>query len=538
MDTHKPIALLKISEDEKRLVESQLEIILASTYFNSAKQMQRFLGYIVEKTLAGEGNLLKQYTIGVEALELPDDFDSDINPIVRIVGGRVRKRLKEFYDETENNKIVITIPKGNYTPEFIRYSENTLTVETELDIENGEIETSSGPKIALVSFTDITQSKLCNHLITLATDCLAKELSNFVLSKYIVFNPFSDKSKSSSVYRKINADYKLYLYMQELPNGKCELLCRLTDVNEEIVWSESYVINSEVPLLEQENILARIITMIVDMHQGKLLLDWARVLLLNKDNIPDKYKVFAFYRQFYDNLNPETLKKAIEVCESALERNADDVIANFLLSDLCRRDYIHGFNILESPLNKGFQYAERAIHLRQDSHEAHFTLGQILFYQGDWDRSLEEFRITRSINQFNAVIEYACGFFFCLMNKWDDGLPLVKKAMNMSNHYPSWYHMIISLGYYRKEKYQDALTEAEKIVTAGLTLGSITRCIAYAQLGYFLKAKNELKEIVAQIPDFEKNGKSFITRFLFNPELSQNIWEGVEIAIKGNAKPV
>ena len=189
METDKLIVVSEISEDEKQLVESQLEIILASTYFNSAKQMQRFLEYVVEKTLAREGRLLKQYTIGIEALELPDDFDSDSNPIVRIIGGRVRSRLKEFYDNTDNNKIVITIPKGHYTAEFNRHSENTETIKAEPYIEKEEIEASSGPKIALVSFSDVTQSTASNRLLLRATDCLAKELSSFVLSKFIIFQP-------------------------------------------------------------------------------------------------------------------------------------------------------------------------------------------------------------------------------------------------------------------------------------------------------------------------------------------------------------
>ncbi|MEH6455053.1 MAG: hypothetical protein V7749_01900 [Cocleimonas sp.] len=532
MEADKRLVPSEMSEEEKQLVENQLATILASIYFNSAKQMKHFLEYVVKKTLVGEGKLLKQYTIGVEALDLPDDFDSDSNPVVRIMGGRVRKRLNEFYNNTDDNKVVITIPKGTYTPDLIRCSVNSNFNRTDFKRESAEIEASSGPKIALVSFTDVTQSKLSNRLLLRTTDCLAKELSNFVLTKFVVFNPYSDKCESSSMHQEIDSVYRLYLYMQDLTKGKYELLCRLTDVKEEVVWSESFEIQSEIPLLDQENIFARIITTIVDIHQGKLLLDWARVLLLNKDNIPDKLKVFAYYRQFYDTLNSETLAKAIEAGESSLERNSDDVIANILMSDLCRRDYVHNFNLIESSLDKGLRYAERAIHLRQDSHEAHFTLGQILFSQGEWDRCLEEFRITRSINKFNAVIEYACGFFFCLMNRWDEGLPLVKKAMNMSNNYPSWYHMILSLAYYREEKYKKALMEAEKIVAPGLMNGCIFRCIAYTQLGDNIKAKRELKEIAAQNPDFEKNGKSIIVRFLGNTEISQKVWDGIQMAIK------
>ena len=43
-----------ITGEEIRLVENQLKSILASNYFKSPKQMQRFQKYIVEQTAAGE----------------------------------------------------------------------------------------------------------------------------------------------------------------------------------------------------------------------------------------------------------------------------------------------------------------------------------------------------------------------------------------------------------------------------------------------------------------------------------------------------
>jgi len=321
--------------------------------------------------------------------------------------------------------------------------------------------------------------------------------------------------------------------MQELSNEKYELICRLTDVNEEVVWSEIFVISSEVPLLDQENILSRIITVIADIHQGKLYVDWARKLMLNKDNIPDKFQAGAYYRQYHDDPNDETFTKAVEVCEKALERNPNDIMANILLSELCRLDYIYRYNLIDSPLDKGVQYAKKATHLNPESHRAHFTLGRILFTQGDQDRSLDELFHARSRCRFNASIEYGCGFYLCAMERWDEGLPMVKRAMGMSKDYPSWYCMITSLALFIRGNYQEAAAEAEKIITPGIAHGPMARCIAYAKLGDIVTAKKELKELAIRIPKLEKNGKATLIRFFGNEKLAEQIWEGVEIAIKG-----
>jgi len=533
METDKPIVLSEISEDEKRLVESQLETILASTYFNSAKQMRRFLEYIVDKTLAGEGSLLKQYTIGIDALELPEDFDSVSNPIVRIMGGRVRNRLKEFYDNTDNNKIVITIPKGSYTPQFNRNPENTASIKPDRRIKDKEVETSTGPTIALVSFTDKTQSNLSNRLTLQVTNKLAQKLSNLVLITVSVYNSYADKSKARKVYQEIESDYKLYLCIQELPNEKHELLCRLSGVNAEILWSENYYIKTKIALDEQEGIFANLITQIIDTDQGKLHSDWSRKLLLNKDSIPDKFQAVAYYWQYHDNLNDDTFTKAVEICEKALERNSNDIIAIILLCDLCRVDYIYRYNLIDTPLDKGVQYAKKAIHLRPDSQAAHFVLGRMLYTQGDRDRGLEELFRARDLGHYNAHVEYVCGFYLCAMERWDEGIPMVNRAMSMSENYPSWYNMITSLAFYIKGNYQEAIIEAEKIMAPSIAYGPMARCIAYAKFGDIDKAKNELKELAIRMPKLEKNGRATLIRYFGNEKLAEKIWEGVEIAIKG-----
>ena len=55
-------------------------------------------------------------------------------------------------------------------------------------------------------------------------------------------------------------------------------------------------------------------------------------------------------------------------------------ICKVLYADYCRRDYVYGFGVIDAPLKTGKKCAQDAVRLRPDSHEAHFVLGQILFY--------------------------------------------------------------------------------------------------------------------------------------------------------------
>ncbi len=108
-----------MTDDKVARIENQLSKIVNSPHFKSAKKMRKFLTFVVEKALEGKGTHLKQYTIAVEALDFADDFDSDTNPAVRIMAGRVRERLEKYYEnEGVNDSLVIKMAKGQYSINF------------------------------------------------------------------------------------------------------------------------------------------------------------------------------------------------------------------------------------------------------------------------------------------------------------------------------------------------------------------------------------------------------------------------------------
>ncbi len=527
METGIPIDLSNISEEDKTLIESQLHIILTSTYFHSAKQMKRFLEYIVKKTLIGEGTLLKQYTIGVEALGLPDDFDSETNPSVRIMGGRVRSRLRDFYIDTKESKILIEIPKGTYTPKF-SYYDGTNTTNNKNYGANQTLKTSSGPSIALVSYTDRNQSKKSNRFLLQTVDSLIEKFSRFLLCKSSVYNPYSDKNDPYIKGKNLNEDYSLSLYVQELANDQYELLCRFAKIgSKQILWSETYQLDNEHPIKNQDNIIRKIIADIVDIHLGRMQLDWARNLLLDKENIPNEFKVLAFYRQYYDTLNLQTFSEAIAECDAALERNPSDIIANIIYADLCRRDFVYSFNQIGASLEKGIKSAEKVTHLQPDSSDGHFVLGQLLFSQGEWDRSKDEFYKAREITSYNSALQYAIGYYFCLMEMWDEGLILVNKSIDTSSAHPSWFHMPKALFLYDQAKFKESLAEARKILAPNIPLGPIMRSVCHAQLGEINKAKIEYKELLNRLPTIETKGRETMYRLFGNKELSEKICDGL-----------
>jgi hypothetical protein len=100
-------------------VRQELSRTLASHEFRSSKRSQDFLRYVVENTLQGHGDMLKERTIGIEVFGRPTSYDPSDDATVRVKAGEVRKRLGLYYsDQGSHNPVRIELPSGTYVPEF------------------------------------------------------------------------------------------------------------------------------------------------------------------------------------------------------------------------------------------------------------------------------------------------------------------------------------------------------------------------------------------------------------------------------------
>jgi hypothetical protein len=68
---------------------------------------------------SGEGDQIKEYSIALDVFGRRDNFDQDIDSIVRVQANRLRKRLAAYYSgEGAEHPLHITIPVGQYVPVF------------------------------------------------------------------------------------------------------------------------------------------------------------------------------------------------------------------------------------------------------------------------------------------------------------------------------------------------------------------------------------------------------------------------------------
>jgi TolB-like protein len=117
----------ELSPERMGLVRYHLEEVITSHAFAGSKRAQDFLQLIVGHALAGQFDCLRERMIGAEMFGRPIDYDTANDSVVRVKATEVRKKLAQYYLETEKEPAIrIELPSGSYVPRFY-FSPSTST---------------------------------------------------------------------------------------------------------------------------------------------------------------------------------------------------------------------------------------------------------------------------------------------------------------------------------------------------------------------------------------------------------------------------
>ncbi len=108
-----------VGEGDVVRVRETLRHILKSAPFRGTRQCQSLLTWVVEHTLAGEGDQLRERVIGTEVFGRSPGYEPSDDSIVRVRAAEVRKRLAQYYQSSGGDEFVrIEIPPGSYRAVF------------------------------------------------------------------------------------------------------------------------------------------------------------------------------------------------------------------------------------------------------------------------------------------------------------------------------------------------------------------------------------------------------------------------------------
>ena len=104
---------------QKEAILRELESILSSPFFRTSNRSKQFLSYVVQHTLEGSQEPLKERTIGAKLFQRPAGYSTGDDPVVRVQAGEVRRRLEQYHHAAVSpSPVRIELPVGSYAPEF------------------------------------------------------------------------------------------------------------------------------------------------------------------------------------------------------------------------------------------------------------------------------------------------------------------------------------------------------------------------------------------------------------------------------------
>jgi TolB-like protein len=341
--------------------------------------LSRFLQFVVEETLAGRETELKEYIIALKVLSRRPDFNPQVDPIVRIHAGRLRRTLNEYYgQEGKDDDLVISIPKGAYIPVFHGRSLSSPGADGEsamVSVPRKRITVAvlpfinTGGDTAGVAFAD----GLADHISTELTRYSELSVISYYSCRSII-GRISDLKEAGLI---LDAKYMLTGTVQhEQERLRIRVQLTLAETREQI-WANTYESRSTASQLfeVQDEIVWKVVSETAG-HYGAISRNMAR--LPPQTNITDLgiYNAIFWYYHFVGDLTEEMFYKAENAMCKAVSTDPAYALGWAVLGEIFTGGYFMGYksHIAQNQLEQAVAYGKKALRIDPTCQHAYQTI--------------------------------------------------------------------------------------------------------------------------------------------------------------------
>src|SRR5436305_5190864 len=108
-------ALDIVADERWQLVQR----IVSSPPFQKSTRLRELLEHVTERAIHGHAHELTEQQIGSTLFHKPSGYSSLEDSSVRVHARQLRLKLHEYFDEEGRNEpLILSVPKGSYTPIF------------------------------------------------------------------------------------------------------------------------------------------------------------------------------------------------------------------------------------------------------------------------------------------------------------------------------------------------------------------------------------------------------------------------------------
>ena len=515
------------------VVDEQLKRILSSPHFSETTRTKRFLSHLVNETLAGRGEALKGYALGIDVFDKPEDFDPGVDTIVRVQAGKLRDRLDLYYaQEGQADPVRIYVPKGSYTPVFeIAFDPEVATAKDRYDTPRDK-----RTSLAVMPFDNLSgdpgQEYLANGLTEELITAIARFREVSVMSRHVTYR-YTDRLRDPrDVGQELGVRYLVEGSVRHW-NERLRVVAQLVDAGSgEQVFSESYDRDLSVENLfaVQEDVAARIATEIADPHG---IVHRTRMGQRKAETTAfDAYQCRLLASEYWRHPTPEQHARVRDLLERAVQIDPDYAGAWGMLAIVYGDELRGGFNVRPDPppLSRALEAAETSVRLDSFNATGQHALFLTLYHLGRFDafRHAAAKALKANPNYADMLADMAA--CEALRGDLDQGFNLHARALELCPDPPGWYHAGACLLHFRKGDFEAALASARR-VGHGMWNGS--EMLILMCLGQIAERKDaqEIKQIVTnfheKVPDPKAYTDAVVDVWQVPQEMRAPIYQGL-----------
>jgi adenylate cyclase len=518
-------------------VRQELEKILTSPQFVNSPILQNFLRFIVEKTLAGESSCLKAYSVATEALGKEVDFDPNLDPAVRILAGRLRRALAQYYQERgKSDAVLIDVPRGAYVPGF-----RSVSPEGGVAVGNPGVRLEpilvlpSGPSVAVMPLLNLTNHRSQEFFADGLAEEITNELARYQDLRVIGFQSTLRYKNVEHDAREMGQDLGIRFFLEGSIRKEARMIkitVRLVDtVNGLQVWGEQYQrqLRPDKLIALQEEIAQKVAAKIGSDY-GIIPRNLSQESRKKPPESLDTYEASLRFYHYLNVMTPETFEETLRVLERAVTREPECGLAWSQLATLYCINYALQLSPLKTPFEKALVFVTKGVELDPQNQFVRVAKANFHFLRKERDLFLLEAEKALALNPNSPFNIGYLGWALALYGEWDRGLAILGKGMELNPHYPGWFHMAPYFYFYHQGRYLEALQEAHQFQMPQFFWDPLLRVAALGQLGMDQEAAQALTQLLAVKPDFPSQARFLIGCQAKSPNLVEGLLDGLRLA--------
>ena len=441
-------------------IREHLSAILTSEIFIRSERLSRFLRYVVERTLEGRGKEINEYSIGVEVYDRPTAFDPRIDSTVRVEAGRLRAKLRDYYEaEGRDNAIRIQLPKGSYSPSFREIASRSQKAEAKSDAAGRETLKS----IAVLPFADLSPAHDQEYFGYGIAEELMFALSRLrqllVASQTSVFALKETLQDVREICKRLDVEAALEGSVRK-HESKLRVTAQLVDAASGYhLWSEVYDRELEDIFKIQEDISESVVSA---LSAGFLSLSKEKAAKAPTGSV-EAYDAYLRGRYFWNRQSEESLRMALREFDQAIAEDPGFARAHVGVSDCYRLLEFWGLLSPKEAYPKAKEATEKALELDGSLPEARAALA-VLMAVYDWNWAAAE-------RQFHEVFDALPGYpiahqaygMMCLapQGRFEEMITQLKLAREL-DPLALWVNAQLGIAYYFKGQDDEAVAQLKK----------------------------------------------------------------------------